>query len=91
MISFTLVYVASQHPRRSSQDKDAKSKFSDIPFNFIELLWHSEIYLCQEDYSYGAKNIILVQAEAIYGKLLLLLLLSPVPAPANSWSLVIQK
>ena len=38
VISFTFVYVVSQHPRWSSQDKDAKSKFSNFPFNFIVLL-----------------------------------------------------
>ena len=67
--------------RQSSQDKDAK--FSDFPFNFIELISHSEIYLCQgssQHYSYGAENISLVRAEAMHGKSLLLLLLSSVPA-----------
>ena len=53
--------------------------------NCIELLRHSEIYLCQGSlkyYSYEAENIILVRAEAMHGKLFLLV--SSVPAPTKA-------
>ena len=83
VIYFPFVYVVSL---RSSQEKDAKSKFSDFLLTLL-LLWHSEIYLCQGNsqyYSYGAENIILVRAEAMHAKLLLLLLLNSIPVPAKA-------